>query len=259
MFIVSTICFSNSFLNSLFLRGEKGYLEKLTALVDTYFDFTGRHIIVIKESSVQGGVFCITGSRTVTLQEKLLKAVSYLLLVPVIILLIFKCLLHLLVYLKYRSFYQVNENDFREIMMFRNEEYNLPALPFKVYTRLEQRHQELRSGISRDELEKRGFYFFGMLDSIPYDNIFTSDLIITFGLLEFPGYIFQSLPSTFHLSEWMSKERGGHAYVEAIRILEGSNIMNHRSILRCRYDYMFSNGKRGESVYDLVIQQQFHW
>ncbi|WP_201456969.1 DUF648 domain-containing protein [Chlamydia sp. 17-3921] len=237
------ITFSKSFISFSSLQGKQfGILEKLSCKVDSYFDLYGKNIRVVKES-VSGGVFCLERFNTISFREKTLKILSYMLLIPVIIMLLVKFILRIILYFKYRPWMYLNDEAFYDLLMFRNDEYHLAPLHPKVLRYIWSQHAALRSGLSKKELERRGIYFISDISAI------------VFCLKKFPDLVFSSFPNKTEDKDGQI-QNSAQRNIEAIRILETAKIFDNH-IIRCQA--LPWTEKETSSLYALIVQGTFKW
>ena len=219
------ITFSPSFSAFMQLQGiGVGLLEKIAYKVDNYFDMQGRQIRVVKEAASGSGVFCLEQFRIISTQEKILKILSYILLLPLIILLLAKIILRLMLFFKYGAFLLLNKEILRDLLLFHNEEYYLSKPSPRVLKDIWSLHKEIRSGLTKGELQNRGIHL--VLDfNLPNTVIVARLPTIIFRIEKYPGAIFSSFPS--------NSNNITH-YLDSIRILETQKIFDGDSVIRCQ-------------------------
>lgn len=242
------ITFSPSFSAFMQLQGVGvGLLEKIAYKVDAYFDFQGRYIRVVKESASGSEVFCLERFRVIRTREKTLKILSYMLLFPLIIILLAKVILRLVLFSKYGTFRILNNETLRDLLLFHNEEYYLSPLSPKALKYIWSIHKEVRSGLTKGELQRRGVHL--VLDfDLPETTTVARLPLLIFRLEKYPGFIFSSFQN-------YSKDMARH--LDSIRILETAKIFDESPFIRCQYLPPIES--TDTQPFSLTVQSIFNW
>ncbi|KZN27075.1 hypothetical protein cpL17_0006 [Chlamydia pecorum] len=244
---LTPITFSPSFTDFTRLQGIRfGWLEKIACKVDAYFNLFGKRLRIVKETASGTGVLCLEQFDVIGLKEKIFKVISYVLLLPLVIMLIIKTFLRGILHLKYGALHLVHKEELRDLLIFHNEEYYFSKLHSRVHRDIWLCHRDVRSGLTKEELEHKGINLVWDTE-LPEKAIVANLPAVVFKLKKYPGFVFSSFSGG-------SKEIANN--LNAIRIMETPKIFDIQPAIRCQ---VIPPIGPIDFPYSLIVQGIFAW
>ncbi|WP_100934064.1 DUF648 domain-containing protein [Candidatus Chlamydia corallus] len=190
------LVFSDQSLSFLpYLGKGSGTIEKCSHIVDNYFHLGGEKSVIVKGVSSNSFLY-VTRIFPISNFEKILKILSYILILPVILTLVIKIVLRIILFFKYHGLIiGVKEEELKKLLLPNTENLSLPAASPEALKNIHALHTLVRSGKTYNELIQQGFSFTKTtrnLHQIPSPN---RDIGFSYDKL-FPGFYFHSFVST---------------------------------------------------------------
>ncbi|AAD18181.1 hypothetical protein CpB0032 [Chlamydia pneumoniae TW-183] len=193
------IVFSDQSLSFLpYLGKSSGIIEKCSNIVEHYLHLGGDTSVII--TGVSGATFLsVDHALPISKSEKIIKILSYILILPLILALFIKIVLRIILFFKYRGLIlDVKKEDLKKTLTPDQENLSLPLPSPTTLKKIHALHILVRSGKTYNELIQEGFSFtkitdLGQAPSPKQDIGFSYNSLL-------PNFYFHSLVSVPNIS-----------------------------------------------------------
>ncbi|WP_100934063.1 DUF648 domain-containing protein [Candidatus Chlamydia corallus] len=143
-----------------YLGKGSGILERMSNKIENYFHLGGMRKIVFEEYNAGKSFLYMEQFKNIPLVEKLIKILSYILIIPVIFMLICRIIIRFILARKYEgSGIRIRKEELKDFFLKNKENFVFPKPHPEGLKKIKELHAIARSGVSYEQLLDRGFSF----------------------------------------------------------------------------------------------------